>query len=193
MPSARGGPPAAPCRRSSASGRRPFHSVRGVRPLAVLPVNPVDLLKQRGEPFTPLQAGRRRLFTQHLLCKVHRCRQTSLLSFTSHNGGEYLHHQPKTAPDSLRGPDVRPQGRGRFYLACDSSGATRAGAWLANRTQPAARDRAGCCTPLNHTACAHRRRVRSASSAPWRHTEACLPAWIASASHASAASRSRPL
>ena len=28
---------------------------------------------------------------------------------------------------------------------------------------------------VNHTKCAHRRRVRSASSAPWRHTAACLP------------------
>ena len=73
----------------------------------------------------------------------------------------------KNSPESLRGPGVRPQ----------------------DRTQPAARDRAGCRTPVNHTECAHRRRVRSASSAPWRHTEACLPAWVASASHASAASR----
>ena len=98
-----------------------------------------------------------------------------------------IHHQPKTAPDSLRGPDVRPQGRGRSCRACDSSGAKRAGAWLANRPQPAARDRAWCRTPLNHTECAHRRRVRSASSAPWRHSPACLAAWVASASHASAA------
>ena len=53
---------------------------------------------------------------------------------------EQFHHQPKTAPDSLRGPDVRPKGRGRSCRACDSSGAKRAGAWQhRDRASPALR------------------------------------------------------
>ena len=39
------------------------------------------------------------------------------------------------------------------------------------------------------TSRAHRCRVRSASSGPWRHWAACWAAWVASASHASAAAR----
>ena len=33
-------------------------------------------------------------------------RQTNLLRFSAKDGGYCLHHQPKTAPDSLRGPGV---------------------------------------------------------------------------------------
>ena len=82
------------------------------------------------------------------------------------NGAVCPHHErtPVTGHEGGVVQARRPKGQGRSCRGCASSGAKRAGAWLTNRTQPAVRDRAGCCTPVNHTACAHRRRGRRCGS-----------------------------
>ena len=95
------------------------------------------------------------------------------------------HHQPKKARIAFA---ARTCGQ-RAGPAGPVTARERSGLAPGWQTGPNRRQATGPGTAhhVNHTECAHQRRVRSASSAPWRHSPACLAAWVASASHASAA------